>query len=353
MPSSSARAASFCRACGADHSKRTVGEGPGASGRMHLALRTAWAPCAQPGWPLRHTIQCSPPIPAWMIGRRTLRAFFFSRFASCRSLLYFSLRTTLFLMNDVFWPAAAAAQEHAQSEQLLPWQPGAAPSSRAAPIDISCQHCQSCCAGIHAMPACPCSTHLWWHRGHWWMAPHRRHLVAACPWLRCLLPAAAAVACCLLLVGGGWVATKLVGAGVRRSSVESARQEHGLRWQHRSRGEQRDGGSGSGGGGGGLQRKVMHGPPGCCHEMHRPMRACCKGCNEAQPPAAHQCWRRARGGRSQSLQLQVWGRDYAPSSITGRILPFFGPACGRLAGSWCPRQGAQSKLVSTPRYSAS
>lgn len=47
-----------------------------------------------------------PPEPATQAGKkRTLRAFFLSRLASCRSLLYFSLRTTLFLMKDVRWPA--------------------------------------------------------------------------------------------------------------------------------------------------------------------------------------------------------------------------------------------------------
>ncbi len=54
---------------------------------------------------------------------RTLRAFFLSRFASCRSLLYFSLRTTLFLMNDVRWPAVEGdklACQHFRTVPLLP-----------------------------------------------------------------------------------------------------------------------------------------------------------------------------------------------------------------------------------------
>lgn len=170
----------------------------------HLAL----SPAVLSGTP-----SSAPRPSSRMIWHRTLRAFFFSRFASCRSLLYFSLRTTLFLMNDVFWPAVAAAPEHAWSEQLLHYWPAAAQSSHPTPSGISCQHCQNCCAASmtcqHA-PAAPTYGGIG-AAGGWPLIvvvslPLAHGCAACCPLL--LSPAA----CCWWVAAGSqqnWGAQKL------------------------------------------------------------------------------------------------------------------------------------------------
>lgn len=70
------------------------------------------------------------------------------------------------------------------------------------------------------------------------------------------------------------------------------------------------------------------------------------GRNAAQPPAAHQCWRRARGGRSQSLQLTVQRNNIILIVQVGAKLQL--SACMERLHSWrvcrdagCPIQACE------------